>query len=246
MTEPSVIEVRGADGAKPGPPVDGKPAPPLIDGNGSPGEASKDGRTCIKPATNGHPGNHGGHAPPALGGANGDNAPAVTMTVAKFTGKALTVTVSGGSGGTGVSGGKGGPGGPGGDAGKQPPACAKKYQDTVGGIGGTGGDGGTAGDGGKAGSGGIASVLWDERLGPDFAVTVTSTAGKPGNHGKPGDPGDPGQGGLNGDGVTRAHEGGSGSGGELGQLGGQGQSGSGTSSSVTDPADQLKLVVVPV
>jgi hypothetical protein len=246
MTDPSTIEVRGVDGAKPGPPVDGKEAAPLVDGKGKPGQTSNFGWTCAKPATNGHPGNSGGKAPDAVHGARGDNANAVTMKVARFTGAGLSVTVSGGSGGKGVSGGKGGAGGAGGDAGKQPPSCVKKYEDSVGGTGGRGGDGGTAGDGGDAGSGGIASLVWDETLGPNFSTSVTSSAGKPGDPGDAGDPGEPGLGGLNGDGVTRAHSGPPAGGGGPGQLGGQGQPGSGTSSSVKDPADQVQLIVVPL
>ena len=246
MSDPSTIEVRGPDGAPPGPPVNGKDAAPLVDGNGKPGEASKDGKTCLKPATNGHPGNSGGDAPDAVRGARGDNVNAVTMKVARFTGAGLTVTISGGNGGKGVSGGKGGHGGAGGDAGKQPPVCAKKYEDTVGGTGGRGGDGGAAGNGGDAGSGGVASLLWDEALGPNFSTSVTSSAGKPGDPGDAGDPGDPGLGGLNGDGVTRAPSGPPAGGGGPGQFGGQGQSGSGTSASVKDPADQVQLIVVPL
>jgi hypothetical protein len=246
MTAASTIEVRGEDGADPGAPVDGKPALPLVDGNGKPGKASEDGDTCLTSATNGHPGNGGGTAPPAVAGANADNAPSVTLQVVEFRGAGLTVTVSGGKGGRGVSGGQGGAGGDGGDAGTQPRACVKKYTDSIGGAGGRGGDGGTAGDGGNAGSGGIASLLWAAMLGPDFHASVTCTAGLPGNPGDPGDPGDPGEGGLNGDGVTRAHAGYPASGGGLGKLGHQGRSGSGTSTSVKAPQVQVQLFVVPM
>jgi hypothetical protein len=242
----STIEVRGLAGAEPAPPVPGKDAPPLVDGNGKPGVTSKSGCTCKVSATNGHPGNKGGGAPGALKGANGDGAPAVTMHVREFSGSSLSVLVTGGGGGLGMSGGKGGAGGAGGDAGAQPKACVKKYQDSVGGQGGRGGDGGTAGDGGNAGSGGYASLVWDEKLGPDFRASVTCQAGQPGHPGKPGDPGDPGKGGLDGDGKTRAPDGDPAGGGGPGQLGGQGQSGSGTSQSAKGQTDQIELTVVPV
>jgi hypothetical protein len=244
MAETSVIVVKGADGEPPGPPVDGKPATPLENGDGTPGKAS--GKKCTTRATNGHPGNHGGGAPPALKGASGHNAPHVTLTVARLeaTGR-LTVAVTGGNGGKGVSGGTGGVGGDGGDAGLQPEACAKKYGNTVGGIGGLGGAGGKAGDGGDAGSGALAALVWDESLGSDFVPTLTSTAGSAGHPGDAGQPGKPGQGGLNGDGKTRADPGGKGDPGGIGQLGAQGTAGSTSLSSVSNPPAQVRLVVVP-
>jgi hypothetical protein len=244
MADPIVIMVKGADGEPPGDPVDGKPAPPLIDGNGDPGKAS--GKTCTQRATNGHAGNGGGPAPPALKGASGLAVPRVTMSVTSIEAASrLTVSVSGGDGARGVAGGRGGDGGPGGDAGKQPTACAKKYGDTIGGLGGHAGTGGDAGDGGDAGSGGIASLVWDAGLGSDFRPSLTSTAGKVGRPGEPGNPGDPGEGGLNGDGKTRNHDGGTGDPGGIGQFGRQGRSGTASMGAVTNPSVQVLLVVVP-
>jgi hypothetical protein len=244
MADTPVIVVKGADGEPPGAPVDGKPAPPLVHGDGTPGTAS--GKKCTVRATNGHPAHGGGAAPPALKGARGLDAPHVTLTIGRIhaTSK-LVVAVTGGSGGKGVSGGKGGDGGAGGDAGLQPAACAKKYGDTVGGTGGAPGAGGKAGDGGDAGSGGIATLVWDESLGSGFLPGLTSTSGPVGHPGVPGDPGNPGQGGLNGDGKTRADPGGSGDPGGIGELGGQGKAGTASLSSVANPDVQVRLIVIP-
>ena len=247
MSESTII-VRGDDGADPPAPVPGKDAPPLIDGNGKPGEEGKGwfGPTCKKPATNGHPGNGGGGAPPAQKGSHGTGAPAVTMSVHEFSGSSLSVLVTGGNGGVGQSGGKGGPGGTGGDAGSQPTPCVKKYKDSIGGTGGRGGDGGQAGDGGNAGSGGYAALVWDESLGSGFSARITCQAGEVGSPGKPGDPGDPGKGGLNGDGKTHAPDGPAAGGGGPGQYGDPAKSGSGTSQSAKGQPDQIMLTVVPV
>ena len=245
MADPSVIVVKGADGKPPGPPVDGKAAEPLDDADGTPGTAS--GKKCTKQATNGHPGNHGGAAPPALKGAHGLDVPHVTLTIGRIQATSkLTVAVTGGNGGKGVSGGTGGNGGDGGDAGLQPEACEKKYGKTLGGTGGTAGAGGKAGDGGDAGSGGIATLVWDESLGSAFLPGLTSTAGEVGNPGTPGDPGKPGKSGLNGDGKTRADPGGTGDPGGIGQFGAPGKSGSASRSSASNPSAQVRLVVIPL
>lgn len=150
---------------------------------------------CDQQATAGGEGIHGDSAPPAPGGANGNDAFDVIITCDEFVGDELVYSSNGGKGADGSSGGQGGGGGDGGNAGLQKGHCK---QFASGGLGGYAGQGGNAGRGGNGGNAGDVVVVTGSAI-KGLPVTGTSTGGGVGENGNPGLPGKPGQGGMNSD-----------------------------------------------
>lgn len=221
------------------PPVDGIDGEALgPKGNGADGVADKF-HACTQQAGPGLPGNFGTGALPADSGANGGDAPSVTITCSQYAGDPLVLVNNGGDGADASSGGNGGKGSDGGNAGSQPKGCT---QTITGGTGGAAGQGGNAGSGGRAGNAGDIVIVY----GSDFAsvpVSATSNGGNPGKFGQPGAAGTPGKGGLGSDG-TAAASGGRAGGGASGKGGDGGYGGSfNATQDSTKPASYLKISV---